>query len=467
MGQGYTRQSSAAIADGETINALDHNKEFNQIQAAFNSTTGHAHDGTTGNGPKISLLSSVTGTLQPENGGLGGIHKLDATTAPSVTDDENDGYTEGSMWIDVTNKIFYICVDATATAAVWRRFEPQDAGLTSIAGLTTTADRMIYTTASDVYAVTPLTSFGRSFLDDADASTALSTLGMSTYIKTLIDDTDAATARGTLGLGTIATQAANNVSITGGSISGASLTASSVNITGGSVTGITDLAIADGGTGASDATTARSNLGLGNVDNTSDADKPVSTATQTALNLKANLASPALTGTPTAPTASSTTNTTQIATTAFVQSIRESLWPVGSIYTNAGVSTNPATLLGFGTWTAFAAGRMLVGFDSGDPLFNTVEETGGSKDAIVVAHTHTGSTNTTGAHTHTFWVGQTPGSSTSFDTDSSANGDLGDQKTTSSNGNHSHTFTTDSTGSSGTNANLPPYITVYMWKRTA
>ena len=61
-------------------------------------------------------------------------------------------------------------------------------------------------------------------------------------------------------------------------------------------------------------------VGLGNVDNTSDANKPVSTATQTALDLKANLASPALTGTPTAPTATAGTNTTQVATTAFVGS---------------------------------------------------------------------------------------------------------------------------------------------------
>lgn len=59
-------------------------------------------------------------------------------------------------------------------------------------------------------------------------------------------------------------------------------------------------------------------VGLGNVDNTSDANKPVSTATQTALNLKANIASPTFTGTPEAPTASLGTKTTQIATTAFV-----------------------------------------------------------------------------------------------------------------------------------------------------
>ena len=60
-------------------------------------------------------------------------------------------------------------------------------------------------------------------------------------------------------------------------------------------------------------------VGLGNVDNTSDVNKPVSTATQTALDLKANLASPALTGNPTAPTQTGTDDSTKIATTAFVQ----------------------------------------------------------------------------------------------------------------------------------------------------
>jgi len=62
-------------------------------------------------------------------------------------------------------------------------------------------------------------------------------------------------------------------------------------------------------------------VGLGNVNNTSDANKPVSTATQTALDFKAPLASPALTGIPTAPTAVSSTNTTQVATTAYVKSV--------------------------------------------------------------------------------------------------------------------------------------------------
>lgn len=72
----------------------------------------------------------------------------------------------------------------------------------------------------------------------------------------------------------------------------------------------------NGMTGA--VTIGKADVGLGNVDNTSDASKPISTATQNALNLKAPLASPALTGIPTAPTAAQGTSTTQLATTAFV-----------------------------------------------------------------------------------------------------------------------------------------------------
>lgn len=186
----------------------------------------------------------------------------------------------------------------------------------------------------------------------------------------------------------------------------------------------------------------------------------------TAIATKADSASPALTGTPTAPTASPGTNTTQLATTAFVQSALAAIYPVGSIYINATSATNPATLLGFGTWVAFGAGRVMVGLDAGDASFDTAEETGGSKDAVVVAHTHTFSatTNTTGAHTHGLSLFNFDGSGAS-----PANSGPGSATTTSSAGDHSHTVsgTTASTGSSGTNANLQPYIVVRMWKRTA
>jgi len=189
----------------------------------------------------------------------------------------------------------------------------------------------------------------------------------------------------------------------------------------------------------------------------------------------APLASPALTGTPTAPTASAGTNTTQIATTAYVQgeaaALLNAVYPVGSIYTNASNSTNPASLLGFGTWAAFGAGRVMVGFNAADPLFDTAEETGGSKDAIVVAHTHTFSatTNVEPAHNHTYSWGSGVGSRNAPDVDNDGTNNADVTGPTSAAGEHSHTVsgTTASTGSSGTNANIQPYIAVYMWKRTA
>jgi hypothetical protein len=94
-------------------------------------------------------------------------------------------------------------------------------------------------------------------------------------------------------------------------------------------------------------------VGLANVDNTSDANKPVSSATQTALDLKAPLASPALTGVPTAPTAAAATNTTQIATTEFVRaevaalvnSAGSTLDTLGEIATALGNDANLSTTL--------------------------------------------------------------------------------------------------------------------------
>lgn len=65
----------------------------------------------------------------------------------------------------------------------------------------------------------------------------------------------------------------------------------------------------------------KNDIGLGNINNTSDMDKPISAAAQTALNKKADIASPSLTGIPKAPTPEKGTNTTQIATTAFVNTL--------------------------------------------------------------------------------------------------------------------------------------------------
>jgi hypothetical protein len=178
-----------------------------------------------------------------------------------------------------------------------------------------------------------------------------------------------------------------------------------------------------------------------------------------------SFSSPALTGVPTAPTASAGTNTTQLATTAFVTAALSAVYPVGSIYVNAAVSTNPATLLGFGTWEAFGTGRVMVGLNASDALFDTLEETGGSKDAVLVSHTHT-ATSTDSGHSHdmvaTSGVVLTGGGNQVVPRDISTN------TTFTTNTATANITTTNSTeGSSGTNANVQPYIVVRMWKRTA
>jgi hypothetical protein len=85
---------------------------------------------------------------------------------------------------------------------------------------------------------------------------------------------------------------------------------------------------------------SKSMVGLGNVDNTSDVNKPISTATQNALDLKATLVSPDFTGIPTAPTAAVGTDTTQIATTAFVIDQIDASTQPGSLY-QADAPTSP------------------------------------------------------------------------------------------------------------------------------
>jgi len=140
------------------------------------------------------------------------------------------------------------------------------------------------------------------------------------------------------------------------------------------------------------------------------------------------------------------------------------LYPVGSLYYNSSVTTNPATLLGFGTWAAFGAGRVPVGYNASNALFDSLEETGGSADAIVVSHTHTATSTVTDAgHTHTGTVGSSGSGATGGGISVPINNTSIGTSTTGI----TVATTNASTGSSGTNANYQPYITVAIWKRTA
>lgn len=75
-------------------------------------------------------------------------------------------------------------------------------------------------------------------------------------------------------------------------------------------------------------------------------------------------------------------------------------FPIGSVFISV-VATDPATLLGYGTWVSFGAGRVLVGLDSGDTAFDTDMETGGAK-TVASAGSLSGSTAAEAAHTHTY-----------------------------------------------------------------
>jgi hypothetical protein len=182
-------------------------------------------------------------------------------------------------------------------------------------------------------------------------------------------------------------------------------------------------------------------------------------ALQVAVNTKADLASPALTGVPTAPTATAGTNTTQLSTTAFVIAALAAIYPIGTIYSSTS-STNPGTSLGFGTWVAYGAGRVLIG-QSGAGLY-VAGNTGGSADAVVISHTHTATSVVTDpGHTHGY-IGTSSGNAWGGNNYNNV------AKTTDPAFTGITVATTNaSTGVAGTNLNLQPYVVVYMWNRTA
>ena len=199
--------------------------------------------------------------------------------------------------------------------------------------------------------------------------------------------------------------------------------------------------------------------------------------------------------------------TTSTAVTTLLQTIRNNIkyllnnlftktetinavYPVGSIYMSVN-NTNPGTYLTDTTWVALGSGRVPVGVDSSDTAFNSVEKTGGAKTHALSTdempnHSHSLSGNfsfsgNTGAqsakHKHNWYGDKSKGSQEDSAYNAGNNGVskyrgyMTDEETT----NHTHSFlgsitlsgNTGGNGSSYPHNNLQPYITCYMWKRTA
>lgn len=262
---GYTRNDTANnIANGNIINASDLDGEYDAIQSAFNAASGHKHDGSSGEGAPIETIGptqdvvATATVLRPKTDNvldLGttllrykNLYLSGALTAPSVTISGGSitGITDLAVADGGTGASNASGARTNLGLVIGTDVQAYDAALQSIAGLTTSANQLIYTTASDTYATTAFSAFARTLVDDADAATARTTLGVaigsnvqaydatlqsisslgtaadrmiySTAIDTwaetpitafgrsLVDDADAATARTTLGLGTLATQ---------------------------------------------------------------------------------------------------------------------------------------------------------------------------------------------------------------------------------------------------------------------
>ena len=196
------------------------------------------------------------------------------------------------------------------------------------------------------------------------------------------------------------------------------------------------------------------------------------TAIASAISSKADLNSPALTGTPTAPTASAATNTTQLATTAFVQTALASAFSTGMIMMWSGtIATIPTgwVLCNGSNGTPDLRNRFVIGAhsDSAGVAYSTVTgsntQTGGTKDAINVSHTHTATVSDPG-HIHSFTnpLAGSPNSGQIMRADvlqATAYNQTASAVTGISVG-----ISTE--GSSGTNQNLPPYYALAFIMKT-
>ena len=320
MGTGYTRNDTANnIADANIIDAADLDGEFNAVVAAFASATGHTHDGTTAEGGVITVVGpaqeyvGAAGDFSPKADSTYDLGKtsvrwatvyiddLDVTTNIVVggTVDGRDVAADGTK-LDAIEAAADV-TDATNVTAAGALMDSELTDIASVKALdqgVATTDTPTFAgivtggnvdgrdvsvdgtkldtieTGADVTDTANVTAAGALMDSEVDADIKTLVLPASTTISTfgasLVDDATAAAALVTLGV---------------------TSTAAELNALDGITATVTELNYTDG----------------------------VTSAIQTQIDAKAALASPTFTGVPAAPTAATTTSTTQLATTAFVQ----------------------------------------------------------------------------------------------------------------------------------------------------
>ncbi|WP_180901771.1 hypothetical protein [Martelella soudanensis] len=157
----------------------------------------------TGDGTGWATALIAGGVIYPQAAG---------NPLPIASVDSNTEITAATEWTGATGTYAYalqrqddanqVIANAVALADYIQRLDNET--LSALAGLTPAADRLAYFSGAGTAELTTLTSFARSLIDDANASTALTTLGVSAFAKTLLDDADASAALTTLGVSAFA-----------------------------------------------------------------------------------------------------------------------------------------------------------------------------------------------------------------------------------------------------------------------